>query len=743
MVYPDCTESILAETAACDTEASPSKRAAAVVKALNITEKLKLLVDATPGAPRIGLPPYEWWSEGLHGVGGSAGVFWTQNGSYSYATSFAMPILLSAAFDDDLVEKVAEQISTEARAFSNGGHGGLDFWTPNINPYKDPRWGRGSETPGEDPFRIKGYVKSFVRGLEGNDEKIRKVIATCKHLAAYDLEAWGDVDRYNFSAIVGLQDLSEYYLPPFQECARSNVGSIMCSYNSVNGTPACANSYLMNDILREHWGWTQDNNYITSDCGAIENIWANHFYASDKPHAAAIAYERGTDTVCELGYVTNVTGAYDEGLLSEQTIDKALARLFEGLVRVGYFDPATASSYRDINFSEVSTPSALVLALQSAQGSMVLKKNDGILPLNLQNRSVAVIGMWANAPASMLGGYSGYPLWYHNPLYAAEQLGIKVYYADGPIAPNSSTSDNWTTSAVAAARKADVVVYCGGIDNSVEAEELDRYSIAWPDAQLALIEKLGALNKPLVVAQLGDQLDDTPLLDNNKISAILWGGFPGQDGGTALFNIITGKSAPAGRLPVTQYPASYVDSVPMTDTTLRPSSNNPGRTYRWYDKAVLPFGYGLHYTKFVASFQDNDALGSYDIAELIKTCNTTNVAYPDLCEFSSVDIKITNAGNTTSDFVALAFLTGEYGPRPYPLKTLAAYTRLRDIKPGQGAEASLKLTLGSLSRVDESGNMVLYPGDYELLLDVPTQSTIKFTLSGDAVVLDEFPQPRV
>ncbi|KAI1476632.1 glycoside hydrolase family 3 protein [Daldinia eschscholtzii] len=745
MVFPNCTNSILVATTACNTTANPSSRAAAVVRALNITEKLQLLVDGNPGAPKIGLPPYEWWSEALHGIVPSPGMFWTKNWSYSYATSFAMPILLSAAFDDDLVERVATQISTEARAFSNAGHGGLDFWTPNISPYKDPRWGRGAETPGEDPFRIEGYVKALLRGLEGGDDpKFKKVIATCKHFAAYDLGSWGGIDRYNFSAVVGLQDLSEYYLPPFQVCARdSNVGSIMCSYNAVNGTPACANSYLMEDILRDHWGWTQDNNYITSDCGAIANIYQNHFYTKDNPSAAAVAYNHGTDVVCELGYITNVTGAYNEGLLSEVTVDKSLLRLYEALVRVGYFDPADATPYRSIDNSEVSNPSALALALQSAQDGIVLKGNN-ILPMDLQGKSIAVIGMWANVTSQMLGSYSGLPLWHHNPLYAASQFSDDVYYAGGPINPNPSTADNWTAPALEAAKKADVILYCGGIDNSIAAEGLDRYSIAWPSAQLTLIEKLGALDKPLIVAQLGDQLDDTPLLNNSKVSALLWAGYPGQDGGTALFNIITGKAAPAGRLPVTQYPASYVDAVPMTDMTLRPGLSNPGRTYRWYDKAVLPFGHGLHYTMFKASFQANGtATKLYSIADIIKACEAKKLqfAHLDLCDFASFKIGVKNAGNTTSDFVALAFLTGEYGPQPYPLKSLAAYKRLRDLKPGMTSEVSLTVTLGTLARVDDKGNTVLYPGKYKMLLDVPTQDTIEFSLSGDAMVLDKFPQP--
>lgn len=306
---PDCISGPLAKTLACDTTASPPARAAALVQALNITEKLVNLVEyvksreaplgisiqlITPhsmslGAERIGLPAYAWWNEALHGVAASPGVSFNQAGQeFSHATSFANTITLAAAFDNDLVYEVADTISTEARAFSNAELAGLDYWTPNINPYKDPRWGRGHEvcylsllfravqllrtqkTPGEDPVHIKGYVQALLEGLEGRD-KIRKVIATCKHFAAYDLERWQGALRYRFNAVVTSQDLSEYYLQPFQQCARdSKVGSFMCSYNALNGTPACASTYLMDDILRKHWNWTEHNNYITSDCNAIQ-----------------------------------------------------------------------------------------------------------------------------------------------------------------------------------------------------------------------------------------------------------------------------------------------------------------------------------------------------------------------------------------------------------------------------------------------------------------------------------------
>ncbi|KAI1076215.1 glycoside hydrolase family 3 protein [Whalleya microplaca] len=742
MDFPDCVNGpeVLTKNLVCDTTAHPSERAAALISAWNVDEKVANFIDKSPGASRLGLAAYDWWNEALHGVGSSPGVVFADSGEYSSATSFASPILMSAAFDDGLIHEVAEAVSTEARAFSNAGNAGLDYWTPNINPYKDPRWGRGSETPGEDPFRIKGYVKALIDGLQG-DQNITKVIATCKHYAAYDLEKWEGITRYRFDAIVGMQDLVEYYLPPFQQCARdSKVKSIMCSYNSVNGTPACASTYLMETVLRDFWEWTDESQYVTSDCDAILNFHQDHNYTTTAAQSAAVALKSGTDTICEYTSITDMTGAWNQSLIPEPIMDQALRRLYEGLIRAGYFDPADATSYRSLAWKDVNTPETQALAVRSAAEGIVLKKNDGILPLKNINASIALIGFWAAAGnTSMLGGYAGIPPHYFSPLYAAQQLGFQTTNATGPVKQVASDEDTWTTAALEAANNSDIVIYFGGNDMSIESEELDRTSIAWPEAQKALIEKLCALGKPCIVVELGDQNDDAPLLDSDDVSAILWAGFPGQDGGTAVFDILTGKTAPAGRLPVTLYSADYVDQVPMTDMSLRPSETNPGRTYKWFDGAVLPFGFGLHYTTFEPSFApDAFAEKTYSIDELLSTCSEK---YLDLCHFETVGISIKNTGNVTSDFVALAFLSGEHGPAPYPIKELTGYSRVKGIEPEESKEDVLNLKLGDLARVDEHGNTVLYPGTYDLLLDVPTQDTVSFELTGEAKTLIEFPQP--
>jgi len=521
----------------------------------------------------------------------------------------------------------------------------------------------------------------------------------------------------------------------------------MCSYNALNGVPTCADPYLLQTILREHWGWTNEDQYVTSDCDAIQNIYMPHNYTSTREQAVADALIAGTDLNCGTYYQSHLPSAYNEGLFNESVIDQALIRQYSALVKLGYFDPASATPYRSLDFTNVSTPYAESLALKAAEEGIALLKNDGTLPHSLPttgNISIALIGSWANATTQMQGNYFGIPPFLHSPLYAAQRLpGVTVNYAAGVGGQGDPTTNSWQT-ALSAANTSDVIIVADGIDTSVEAEGMDRYTIDWTAAQQDLLTQLAAMGKPTILLQMGDQLDDNPFLENQNISAILWGGYPGQDGGTALMNVLFGKTAPAGRLPVTQYPAAYVNEVPMTDMNLRPnaSSGNPGRTYKWYNESVLPFGFGLHYTNFSVEFGNGEtaATMSHDISSLVSNCTTSNsTKYLDLCPFVSVPISVQNTGSVTSDFVVLLFLAGEFGPQPYPIKQLVAYERLFGIRGGETKTVELEPTLGSLARYDESGNQVLYPGGYSLLVDVPTQVTLNFTLTGSESVLDAWP----
>jgi len=743
-LFPDCASGPLSNNTVCNTGASVADRAAALVAAFTNEEKFNLVVNTSPGVPRLGLPSYEWWQEALHGVASSPGVNFNTNMSmnYSSATSFPQPILMGAAFDDALIRSVATVISTEARAFNNANRSGLDYWTPNINPYRDPRWGRGQETPGEDTYHIKSYVKALIRGLQGEiGDDYLKIVATCKHFVGYDMENFGSYERYGFNAIISPQELNEYFMQPFQACARdARVASVMCSYNAINGVPSCSDNYILQDVLRDHWNWKDENFYVTSDCDSIQNIYSPHNHSDTRAGAAADALKAGTDLDCGTYYALHLPEGYRQGLFNDTAIDRALTRLYAAQIRLGMFDSPVDQPYRALAWADVNTQSSQDLALKSAEEGIVLIKNNGVLPLQIptdRNMTIAVIGGWANATTMLQGNYAGVAPFLRSPYMAISDLdNVNALYYGSPGDP---TTDGYPP-ALKAANASDIIIYA---DGSNSGESNDRTVIRWSGERRDIMTQLASLGKPFIILQMGDQLDDTPFLNHPNVSAIMWAGFPGQSGGDAIANILTGKTAPAGRLPVTQYPEHYVDEVPMTDMSLRPNATtgNPGRTYKWFNASTVDFGFGLHYTNFSASVSDSiSSQTTFEIGKLSDGCNET---YKDLCPFQTVAINVENTGNVKSDFVTLGFMAGAHGPEPRPIKELVAYERLFNVAGGTTATAQLNLTLGSLGRHDDSGNLVVYPGEYSLLIDVPTQATWNFTLTGDELMLEEWPQQTV
>ncbi|KAJ4400986.1 hypothetical protein N0V91_008240 [Didymella pomorum] len=740
-LFPDCTNGPLNNETICNPSASPLDRAKSLVALYTLEEKINATSSGSPGVERLGIPPYQWWSEGLHGIAGPYTNF-SDAGEYSYSTSFPQPILMGAAFDDALITEVAKVISTEARAFNNANRTGLDFWTPNINPFRDPRWGRGQETPGEDAYHLSSYVKALIAGLQGDaTDPYKRVVATCKHYAGYDIEDWNGNLRYQNDVQISQQDLVEYYLAPFQACVEANVGAFMCSYNALNGVPTCADPYLLQTILREHWGWTNEEQWVTSDCDAIQNVYLPHEWSATREQAVADSLIAGTDLDCGVYMQNHLPGAFEQKLVNETTLDQALVRQYSSLIRLGWFDSASSQPYRQLGWDAVATNASQALARKAATEGIVLLKNDGVLPLDLSSKSVGLFGDWANATTQLLGNYAGEPTYLHGPLYALQAANVKVNYAGGkPGGQGDPTTNSWL-SLKPTMDASDVLIYVGGIDNSVEEEGHDRTSLAWTGAQLDVITQLADTGKPVVVVSMGGgQIDSSPIANNPKIGALLWAGYPGQDGGSAIVDILTGKAAPAGRLPQTQYPSNYISEVPMTDMGLRPSENNPGRTYKWYnDTPVFEFGFGMHYTNFSAEIAPMNQ--SYSISELVSRCpniNSTNLAS---CAHVSVPVKITNTGDIASDYVTLGFLAGNFGPVPQPKKSLVSYQRLFNIAPGASSTAMLNLTLASLVRADEMGNKVLYPGDYSLQIDNGPLTMGNFTLTGDQMTLENWPQP--
>jgi len=580
-------------------------------------------------------------------------------------------------------------------------------------------------------------VFNLIDGLQGGiDPPQFKIVADCKHFAGYDIENWMGNLRYAFNAIISTQDLSSFYLPPFQSCVRdAKVGSVMCSYNAVNGIPSCADTYLLQTILRDFWGFNEDR-WVTSDCDAVSNF-IDHGFSPDLPHAAASGIKAGTDVDCGSTYGNNLGAALNMSLVNVSDIQTALTRQYSSLVRLGYFDPPASQPYRQLAWTDVNTPAAQQLAYQAAVEGIVLLKNNGALPLSSSVKNLAFIGPWAGATTQMQGNYQGVAPFLISPFAAAKTAGFAATLTAGTAINSNDTSG--FAAAITAAKAANVIIYAGGIDDSIEAEAMDRDTIVWPGNQLNLIAQLAALGKPLIVLQFGGgQIDDVALKGNHNVSAILWGGYPGQSGGTAVVDILSGKVSPAGKLPTTQYPASYVDAVPMTDMSLRPSDTNPGRTYKWYTGTpTYEFGTGLSYTTFNLALSGTPR-ASYDIQTLVAAGHAAGGPL-DLALFDTFEVAVSNTGRVASDYVVLGFVKTTAGPAPFPNKELVSYTRVKGVGARQSATASLKVTLGAIARVGDDGSASLYPGDYTLLLDVPTGVTHNFRLTGTQAQITQWP----
>lgn len=530
--------------------------------------------------------------------------------------------------------------------------------------------------------------------------------------------------------------------------------------DALNGVPTCADPYLLQTVLREHWGWTNEEQWVTSDCDSIQNVYLPHGWSATREQAVADSLIAGTDLDCGTYMQSHLPGAFAQKLVNETTLDQALIRQYSSLVRLGYFDSPDSQPYRQLGWDSVATNASQKLARRAAAEGIVLLKNDGLLPLSLDSsQTVGLFGDWANATKQLLGmlwlwcdllsirltntgNYAGVATYLHGPLYALQAANISVNYAGGnPGGQGDPTTNRWL-NLKPAMDASDVLIYVGGISNSVEEEAHDRTSLQWTGAQLDVIGQLADTGKPVIVVSMGGgQIDSSPIANNPNISALLWAGYPGQDGGSAIVDILTGKTAPAGRLPQTQYPSRYINQVPMTDMGLRPGENNPGRTYKWYnDTPVFEFGHGLHYTNFSAQIA-SQLEQKYAISELFSGCPNINATNLYNCHFASVAVNVTNTGSTASDYVALGYVAGNFGPSPQPKKSLVSYQRLFNIAGGDSSTATLNLTLASLARVDHMGNKVLYPGDYSILIDNGPLAMANFTLTGDQQTLETWPQP--
>ncbi|MDF1512235.1 MAG: glycoside hydrolase family 3 C-terminal domain-containing protein [Anaerolineae bacterium] len=697
---------------------STEERVRDLVSRMTLEEKISQTLFEAPDIERLGVPAYNWWNECLHGVG-RAGI----------ATVFPQAIGMAASWDVPLMHRTAEAISDEARAKHHANLGqdgssdwyyGLTFWTPNINIFRDPRWGRGQETYGEDPFLTARMAVAFIQGLQGDDPKYLKTVATSKHFAVH---SGPEAERHHFDAVASKRDMVETYLPAFEATVRdAQVHSFMGAYNRTNGEPCCASPTLLQNILRDTWGF---DGYVVSDCGAIRDIHANHKVVSTPQEAAALAVKNGCDLNCGEVYHA-LLQAVEQGMIDEATIDMAVSRLFTARIKLGMFDPPERVPYAQIPIEVNDCPAHRELALKMAQASIVLLKNaDNLLPLNKGIRSVAVIGPNADAPVVLLSNYFGTPSSSVPPLAGIKNkvgAAVDVHYAKGCGIRDPSTAG--FAEAVRIAEKSDVVIAVVGLSQLVEGEEGqqegvpeglhstgDREDLALPGVQEALLQALHATGKPLVVVLVNGSAVAVNWAQTHAQAVVeLW--YPGEEGGTALADMLFGDYNPAGRMPVTFY-HSVDDLPPFQDYAMA------GHTYRFFDgEPLYPFGYGLSYTQFTyANLEMSNA-----------------VIEPG--ESLSVQVTVENSGLLAGDEVVQLYVKDVEASVPVPIRHLEGFQRVH-ILPGESCQVSFELKPEQLAVILDNGQRAVEPGEFKIFIGGGQPHTGAPGLAGSFVVAGE------
>lgn len=637
-------------------------RIRALVEEMTFAEKIAQLQNRAPAIERLKLPAYEYWNEALHGV------------MTDSATSFPQAIALGSTWDPDLVHEVATAISDEARAFNAKNGKGLTYWAPVINMLRDPRWGRFEESYTEDPWLMARMGVAFVRGMQGDDPKYLKTVATPKHYAGNNSE----YNRHTGSSDIDEQLLHEYYLPAFEATVReAGAFSVMSAYNRVNGVPASASADLLQTTLRERWGF---RGYVVSDCDAVADIANGHHWVSSLAEASAKALLAGTDLNCGATYPDHLQEALDQGLITEADVDRAVTRVLRARFLLGEMDSAERVPYRGIGAATIQSPAHAALALKAARQAIVLLKNDGLLPLDRSNlRSVAVIG--PHGDDVTLGGYSGRPDHTVSVLDGiraklAESRGVAVSFERGCSISGSSDSSAIDAAAALAAHS-DVAIVVVGTSLDILSEERDRSDWSLPGAQGDLIKAVAAANSRTVVVLVtaGPVAVDWA---KAHVPALLTGFYDGQEQGTAIADAVFGDLNPGGKLTTTWY-AGDVVLPPIGDYDLR-----KGRTYLYYDKEPLfPFGYGLSYTAFA-------------YANL-----SVHPGVIDRAGSTTVSVDVTNTGARAGDEVVQLYLSGPATMVRQPIKQLRGFRRIH-LEAGQKTTVTFALAARDLAYWDVS-----------------------------------------
>lgn len=684
------------------------QRVELLLNELTLEEKVSQMVNDSKGIERLGILPYDWWNEALHGVGRSG-----------KATIFPQAIGMAATFDSELLLRVSTAISDEARAMFNEAqktqnykrYNGLSFWTPNVNIFRDPRWGRGQETYGEDPYLTGLLGTSFVRGLQGDDATYLKTAACAKH---YAVHSGPEKLRHEFNAVVSQKDLHETYLPAFKDLVSSKVESIMCAYNRTNDEVCCGSESLLTNILVDQWGF---DGHILTDCGALTDFYSDigHGTVSNSSEAAALAVKSGVSLNCGNTFLA-LNDAVTQGLVTESDIDDQLAKLLKTRFKLGLFDPVESNPYNTISSDVIDSDEHRQLAHETAVKSMVLLKNNGVLPLKNNLQRYYVVGPNAASVDALLGNYFGVNpqiVTFLEGISAKVALGSQVQYSPGTTLDQANVNPiDWSSGGAA---DADATIVVMGLTRHIEGEEGesisspyfgDRLDYNIPKNQLDYLKKIkGNHGKPVIVIITGGC--PMNLTEVHELSdALLFAWYPGEEGGTAAADILFGNVSPSGRLPIT-FPKS-LDQLPAYE-----DYSMEGRTYRYMTKEPMyPFGFGLSYADFEYS---NISLSEERISKKENTVLT--------CE-------IKNKSDQKGDEIVQLYISSDSNIDQSPLFSLKGVQRV-SLNPGESQQVSFTVSPDMLSLVNEKGERENVKGNFTLYVggSLPTERSLSLGAS--------------
>jgi len=690
-----------------DSKKSVDERVIYLINELTLDEKVQQMQHSTPAIPRLGIPAYDWWNEALHGVGRSGN-----------ATVFPQAIGLAATFDTDLAYRTASAVSDEARAIHNAAvakdnrarYTGITFWTPNINIFRDPRWGRGQETYGEDPNLTSQMGLKYMQGLQGNNPNYLKVAACAKHFAVH---SGPERLRHEFNATVSNKDLYETYLPAFELLVKSGVESVMCAYNRTNTEACCGSSLLLVDILRKKWNF---QGHVVSDCWAIDDFHTGHKLTNNQLESAVLAFKKGVNLNCGISYYPNLVHAVERGLITEDEINQSLAVLLKTRFKLGMFDDLNQNPYSQIPTSVINSDKHRKIALESAQKSIVLLKNNGILPLSKDTKSLYLLGPNATNNDALMGNYYGV-----NQNMVTIQEGIVGHLNSGSImqyrqgfllARPNVNSIEWTSSE---AKDADVSIVAMGLNVNLEGEEGesiesgdfgDRLDYSLPENQINFLRKLRKDNtKPIIViVTAGSPIDMTEIAE--LADAVIWAWYPGEEGGNAVADVLFGDISPSGRLPIT-FPKSLKQLPAYEDYSMK------GRTYRYMtEEPFYPFGYGLSYGKFTYS-------------NLKTSKNKVRKA-----ESFQAEVTVKNEGKIESDEVVQLYIQRKDSKIETPIFSLKGFKRVH-LKVGESTIVNFSITPEMLRMIGENGETVVKNGLVNIFIggSLPTQRSLNLGMS--------------